>query len=200
MGLFEDELQRSAQRRAQLNAQARAKAQQDAGAGLTGTLANIAKETASPSKKSFLENIFGGIAEGIGDAAATVGNIVKTTAGLIGNETHKQDTKSTMQDFSAKRDEIAKKYGYANYLEAQEDDNASQDFWNEIKGAAKGTQEKLKKSSADFDKSIQDVQNIDLNKAKGQAINAYGTLLDVVPGLGVAGNVASGALGGVADA
>lgn len=200
MGLFEDELQRSAQRRAQLNAQARAKAQQDAGAGLTGTLANIAKETASPSKKSFLENIFGGIAEGIGDAAATVGNIVKTTAGLIGNETHKQDTKRTMQDLSAKRDEIAKKYGYANYLEAQEDDNASQDFWNEVKGAAKGTQEKLKKSSADFDKSIQDVQNIDLNKAKGQAINAYGTLLDVVPGLGVAGNVASGALGGVADA
>lgn len=200
MGLFEDELQRSAQRRAQLNAQARAKAQQDAGAGLTGTLANIAKETASPSKKSFLENIFGGIAEGIGDAAATVGNIVKTTAGLIGNETHKQDTKSTMQDFSAKRDEIAKKYGYANYLEAQEDDNASQDFWNEIKGATKGTQEKLKKSSADFDKSIQDVQNTDLNKAKGQAINAYGTLLDVVPGLGVAGNVASGALGGIADA
>lgn len=200
MGLFEDELQRSAQRRAQLNAQARAKAQQDAGAGLTGTLANIAKETASPSKKSFLENIFGGIAEGIGDAAATVGNIVKTTAGLMGDATHKEDTKSTMQDFSAKRDEIAKKYGYANYLEAQEDDNASQDFWNEIKGATKGTQEKLKKSSADFDKSIQDVQNIDLNKAKGQAINAYGTLLDVVPGLGVAGNVASGALGGVADA
>lgn len=200
MGLFEDELQRSAQRRAQLNAQARAKAQQDAGAGLTGTLANIAKETASPSKKSFLESIFGGIAEGIGDAAATVGNIVKTTAGLIGNETHKQDTKSTMQDFSAKRDEIAKKYGYANYLEAQEDDNASQDFWNEIKGATKGTQEKLKKSSADFDKSIQDVQNIDLNKAKGQAINTIGNMLDVVPGLGVAGNVASGALGGVADA
>lgn len=200
MGLFEDELQRSAQRRAQLNAQARAKAQKDAGAGLTGTLANIAKETASPSKKSFLENIFGGIAEGIGDAAATVGNIVKTTAGLIGNETHKQDTKSTMQDFSAKRDEIAKKYGYANYLEAQEDDNASQDFWNEIKGATKGTQEKLKKSSSDFDKSIQDVQNTDLNKAKGQAINTIGNMLDVVPGLGVAGNVASGALGGVADA
>lgn len=200
MGLFEDELQRSAQRRAQLNAQARAKAQQDAGAGLTGTLANIAKETASPSKKSFLENIFGGIAEGIGDAAATVGNIVRTTAGLIGNETHKQDTKSTMQDFSAKRDEIAKKYGYANYLEAQEDDNASQDFWNEIKGATKGTQEKLKKSSADFDKSIQDVQNTDLNKAKGQAINTIGNMLDVVPGLGVPGNVASGALGGVADA
>lgn len=200
MGLFEDELQRSAQRRAQLNAQARAKAQQDAGAGLTGTLANIAKETASPSKKSFLENIFGGIAEGIGDAAATVGNIVKTTAGLIGNETHKQDTKSTMQDFSAKRDEIAKKYGYANYLEAQEDDNASQDFWNEIKGATKGTQEKLKKSSDDFDKSIQDVQNTDLNKAKGQAINTIGNMLDVVPGLGVPGNVASGALGGVADA
>ena len=200
MGLFEDELQRSAQRRAQLNAQARAKAQQDAGAGLTGTLANIAKETASPSKKSFLENIFGGIAEGIGDAAATVGNIVKTTAGLIGNETHKQDTKSTMQDFSAKRDEIAKKYGYANYLEAQEDDNASQDFWNEIKGATKGTQEKLKKSSADFDKSIQDVQNTDLNKAKGQAINTIGNMLDVVPGLGVYGNVASGALGGIADA
>ena len=200
MGLFEDELQRSAQRRAQLNAQARVKAQQDAGAGLTGTLANIAKETASPSKKSFLENIFGGIAEGIGDAAATVGNIVKTTAGLIGNETHKQDTKSTMQDLSAKRDEIAKKYGYANYLEAQEDDNASQDFWNEVKGATKGTQEKLKKSSADFDKSIQDVQNTDLNKAKGQAINTIGNMLDVVPGLGVAGNVASGALGGVADA
>ena len=200
MGLFEDELQRSAQRRAQLNAQARAKAQQDAGAGLTGTLANIAKETASPSKKSFLENIFGGIAEGIGDAVATAGNIAKTAVGLIGNETHKEDTKRTMQDLSAKRDEIAKKYGYANYLEAQEDDNASQDFWNEVKGATKGTQEKLKKSSADFDKSIQDVQNIDLNKAKGQAINAYGTLLDVVPGLGVAGNVASGALGGVADA
>lgn len=200
MGLFEDELQRSAQRRAQLNAQARAKAQQDAGAGLTGTLANIAKETASPSKKSFLENIFGGIAEGIGDAAATVGNIAKTAVGLMGDATHKEDTKRTMQDLSAKRDEIAKKYGYANYLEAQEDDNASQDFWNEVKGATKGTQEKLKKSSADFDKSIQDVQNIDLNKAKGQAINAYGTLLDVVPGLGVAGNVASGALGGVADA
>lgn len=200
MGLFEDELQRSAQRRAQLNAQARAKAQQDAGAGLTGTLANIAKETASPSKKSFLENIFGGIAEGIGDAAATVGNIVKTTAGLMGNATHKEDTKRTMQDLSAKRDEIAKKYGYANYLEAQEDDNASQDFWNEIKGAAKGTQEKIKKSSADFDKSIQDVQNTDLNKAKGQAINTIGNMLDVVPGLGVAGNVASGALGGVADA
>lgn len=200
MGLFEDELQRSAQRRAQLNAQARAKAQQDAGAGLTGTLANIAKETASPSKKSFLENIFGGIAEGIGDAAATVGNIAKTAAGLMGNATHKQDTKNTMQDLSAKRDEIAKKYGYANYLEAQEDDNASQDFWNEIKGATRGTQEKLKKSSADFDKSIQDVQNIDLNKAKGQAINTIGNMLDVVPGLGVAGNVASGALGGVADA
>lgn len=200
MGLFEDELQRSAQRRAQLNAQARAKAQQDAGAGLTGTLANIAKETATPSKKSFLENIFGGIAEGIGDAAATVGNIAKTAVGLMGDKTHKEDTKRTMQDLSAKRDEIAKKYGYANYLEAQEDDNASQDFWNEVKGATKGTQEKLKKSSADFDKSIQDVQNIDLNKAKGQAINAYGTLLDVVPGLGVAGNVASGALGGVADA
>ena len=200
MGLFEDELQRSAQRRAQLNAQARAKAQQDAGAGLTGTLANIAKETASPSKKSFLENIFGGIAEGIGDAVATAGNIAKTAVGLMGNATHKEDTKRTMQDLSAKRDEIAKKYGYANYLEAQEDDNASQDFWNEVKGATKGTQEKLKKSSADFDKSIQDVQNIDLNKAKGQAINTYGALLDVVPGLGVAGNVASGALGGVADA
>lgn len=200
MGLFEDELQRSAQRRAQINAQARAKAQQDAGAGLTGTLANIAKETATPSKKSFLENIFGGIAEGIGDAVATAGNIVKTTAGLIGDKTHKEDTKRTMQDLSAKRDEIAKKYGYANYLEAQEDDNASQDFWNEVKGATKGTQEKLKKSSADFDKSVQDVQNIDLNKAKGQAINTIGNMLDVVPGLGVAGNVASGALGGVADA
>lgn len=200
MGLFEDELQRSAQRRAQLNAQARAKAQQDAGAGLTGTLANIAKETASPSKKSFLENIFGGIAEGIGDAAATVGNIAKTAVGLMGDAAHKEDTKRTMQDLSAKRDEIAKKYGYANYLEAQEDDNASQDFWNEVKGATKGTQEKLKKSSADFDKSIQDVQNTDLNKAKGQAISTIGNMLDVVPGLGVAGNVASGALGGVADA
>lgn len=200
MGLFEDELQRSAQRRAQLNAQARAKAQQDAGAGLTGTLANIAKETASPSKKSFLENIFGGIAEGIGDAAATVGNIAKTAVGLMGDKTHKEDTKRTMQDLSAKRDEIAKKYGYANYLEAQEDDNASQDFWNEVKGATNGTQEKLKKSSADFDKSIQDVQNTDLNKAKGQAINTIGNMLDVVPGLGVYGNVASGALGGVADA
>lgn len=170
------------------------------GADLGRTLADLAGNSKVKENKNIFESIIGGIGEKVNDIGSTLGNIGKTIVGGITENSRKQETKNLMSQDSARRNEIAKKYGYASYSDAMNDDNASQAFWDEIKDSSKTTQQALSDKTERDRNSLGNVRDIDLNQAKGQALSTIGTVLDLAPGFGVAGNIASGIVEGVGDA
>lgn len=147
-----------------------------------------------------LAAVLNGIGEKIGDFGSTLNNIGKTIFGGFSQGQSEAKTKQIRADDSARRNEIAKKYGYNSYSDAMNDENASQDFWNEIKSSNQKTKDELAQKRESENNSYGNVKNIDLNKAKGQALNTIGTVLDVAPGFGVVGNALSGVVEGAGDA
>ena len=70
------------------------------------------------------------------------------------------------------------------------------DFWNEIKGSNKQTQDTLKAKTDSYRNNLSDVTKINTKEAMGQALNTYDTLLGALP-LGGAYNALANAGGGV---
>lgn len=147
-----------------------------------------------------LAAVLNGIGEKIGDFGSTLNNIGKTIFGGLSQGQSEAKSKQIRADDSARRNEIAKRYGYNSYSDAMNDENASQDFWNEIKSSNQKTKDELAQKRESENNSYGNVKNIDLNKAKGQALNTIGTVLDVAPGFGVVGNALSGVVEGAGDA
>ena len=153
------------------------------------------------SLESALSGLVSGIGERIGDIGSTLNNIGKTVVGGINNSIHNLGLKQTQKDDSARRNEIAKKYGFNSYSEAINSDKVGDDFWNEIKQSNAKTKENLE-PWADVNKkgSFGDVTNVNTNTAKGQALNTIDSVLGVIPGVGgVVANVGGGAISGIGD-
>lgn len=170
------------------------------GADLGRTLSSLATTTKPQENKNFFETFVSGIGEKINDVGSTLNNIGKTIVGGITENSKRKETKNIMDDSKAKYNEIAKKYGYASYADASNDENASQAFWDEIGKVASDTTKKLEDKSEREKNSYGNVRDIDTNMAKGQALSTIGTVLDLAPGFGIAGNIASGMVEGVGDA
>lgn len=141
-----------------------------------------------------LESVLAGIGEKFNDWGNTIGNIGRTVIGAVSEPFSKAETDRINSDDSARRNEIAKRYGFSSYSEAANSDRASQDFWNEIKGVTEATQQRLKNKMESDRNSLGNVRNIDLNTAKGQALS---TASDVLQVLGPIGNVVGGVTEGV---
>ena len=153
------------------------------------------------SLESALSGLVSGIGERIGDIGSTLNNIGKTVVGGINNSIQNLGLKQTQKDDSARRNKIAKKYGFNSYSEAINSDKVGDDFWNEIKQSNAKTKENLE-TWADVNKkgSFGDVTNVNTDTAKGQALNTIDSVLGVIPGVGgVAANVGGGAISGIGD-
>lgn len=169
---------------------------------LGSTLGNVAAQ--QKDNGNFFTNLIGGIGEKISDVGNTASNMFRTAIGLADERVQKQNVKDISANDSAKRNEIAKKYGYIDYATAMNDDN----FWakagDELKSINSDTKAAQAKNTESRNSALTNVKDIDLNQARGQALSAYGTVVDAMPGLGtvgkVLGNVASGTLEGVGDA
>ena len=162
-------------------------------------------ESRTKKNPSGLGAILAGIGEKVGDVFGTLGNIGQTVAGAVQNNATNFQREKIMDNASAARDEIAKRYGFNSYSDALSDANADKltdQFWADIKNANNQTSKDINDLSTGFRESglVKDIQNKDLNKAKGQALSTIGTVFDFAPGGGVVGNVISGAFEGVGDA
>lgn len=151
-------------------------------------------------KKSTLEEALGGLVTGVGERLSdiwnTAKNVVKTGAGLINQIGANDSVDNTMKDDSKRRNDIAKKYGFNSYTEAINSNKVGDDFWNEIKGSNKQTQDTLKAKTDSYRNNLSDVTKINTKEAVGQALNTYDTLLGALP-LGGAYNALANAGGGV---
>lgn len=151
-------------------------------------------------KKSTLEEALGGLVTGVGERLSdiwnTAKNVVKTGAGLINQIGANDSVDNTMKDDSKRRNDIAKKYGFNSYTEAINSNKVGDDFWNEIKGSNKQTQDTLKAKTDSYRNSLSDVTKINTKEAMGQALNTYDSLLGALP-LGGAYNALANAGGGV---
>lgn len=186
MGILED----MERQRQMLNAQALAnKAQKDYENQATQAQSDLNAAQSKPM--GGLESVLAGIGEKFSDWGNTIGNIGRTVIGGVTEPFRKAETNKITADDSARRNEIAKKYGYASYSDAANDTNASQDFWNEIKNASEETKQRLTEKTQRDQNALGNVRDIDLNTAKGQSLSAIGDLLQI---LGPAGNIAGGAI------
>lgn len=191
MGILED----MERQRQMLNAQALAnKAQKDYENQATQAQSDLNAAQSKPM--GGLESVLAGIGEKFSDWGNTIGNIGRTVIGGVTEPFRKAETNKITADDSARRNEIAKKYGYASYSDAANDTNASQDFWNEIKNASEETKQRLTEKTQRDQNALGNVRDIDLNTAKGQSLSAIGDLLQI---LGPAGNVLGGAVESVGN-
>ena len=141
-----------------------------------------------------LESVLAGIGEKFNDWGNTIGNIGRTVIGAVSEPFSKAETDRINSDDSARRNEIAKRYGFSSYSEAANSGRASQDFWNEIKNTSDETKQKITEKTERDNNAIGNVRNIDLNSAKGQSLSAIGDLLQI---LGPVGNVVGGVTEGI---
>lgn len=169
--------------------------------------------TQNNAKKGFdLGQTLGELGKSITSGAQGLWNAVAGGVNEIGagiqNTIWGNNIRNTMKDDSAKRNEIAKKYGYASYADASNDDNASQDFWNEIKDISQKTSDTLNKLKDENVNSAtyKNLKEMKQNKYAADAIRGENFLADVLlagTGLGAAANTAingvQGGLGGLAD-
>lgn len=154
-----------------------------------------------------LESVLSGLVSGAKSLWNAAAGTVNAVAGGIQTAAHDRDIKRTMEDASNKRNDIAKKYGYNSYSEARNDDNASQDFWNEIKSVDNSTAEELNRSKKQYvDSAIyKNLANMSQNKYGADAIRGHQFLTDVLTmGKGsalanTALNTGQGFAGGIAD-
>lgn len=150
--------------------------------------------------ESALSGLFNGLKERGSDILNTVKNIEKTKYGWLDEIIANNDLKNAQKDDSARRNEIAKKYGFNSYSEAINSDRAGDNFWNEIKASNEQTKSRLKKNTDAYRNSITDVTKVNTNEAKGQALNTIDSVLGLIPGVGgVVANVAGGGISGVGD-
>lgn len=149
---------------------------------------------------SALSGLVNGIKERGSDILNTVKNIEKTKYGWLDEIIANNDLKNAQKDDSARRNEIAKKYGFNSYSEAISSDKAGDNFWNEIKASNEQTKTRLNKNADAYRNSITDVTKVNTNEAKGQALNTIDSVLGLIPGVGgVVANVAGGGISGVGD-
>ena len=150
--------------------------------------------------ESALSGLVNGLKERGSDILNTVKNIEKTKYGWIDEIIANHDLKNTQKEDSARRNEIAKKYGFNSYSEAINSDKAGDNFWNEIKASNEQTKSRLNKNTDAYRNSITDVTKVNTNEAKGQALNTIDSVLGLIPGVGgVVANVAGGGISGVGD-
>lgn len=200
MGILEDDALKRQQINARLAATNRlntaetnlATAQENANQGfdLGKTLADFGKSVTSGAK-----SLWNMLAGGANEVLGGIQNIA------WGNETRK-----TMDDDKAKRNEIAKRYGYASYSDALDDNNASQEFWDEIGKTSQNTMDKLNKTKENYTNSdiYKNLQEMNQNKLGADAIRAENFLADVLlAGKGLGSNPVvngiQGSLSGLAD-
>ena len=170
---------------------------------------NAAQNTVSGGGlEDILKNAWSGLtsgAQGLWNAGA---GAVNALTGGIQTAIHGQEIKNTMANDSARRNEIAKKYGFNSYSEAANSGKADQNFWDEIRGVTNGTMDKLNESKENYTNSAtyNNLANMSQNKYGADAIRGENFLADVLTagaggGLGAAigMNTAQGALGGLAD-
>ena len=154
--------------------------------------------------KTTLESALSGLVNGLkergSDILNTVKNIEKTKYGWLNQIGANKSIENAQKDDSARRNEIAKKYGFNSYSEAINSDKVGDDFWNEIKANNEQTKQNLKAKTDAYRNNITDVTKVNTNEAKGQALNTIDSVLGVIPGAGgVVANVAGGAISGVGD-
>ena len=207
MGLFEDELRRLQAQKAQNDALL---AQQQAQDNLYNAGANLQTAQDNTSKGFDLGRTLSGIGQGLVSGVKGLWNAVaggvNEVGGALQNAAWDATTKSTMANDSARRNEIAKKYGYNSYADALNDENASQDFWNEVKGVTQNTRKDLDemKNAVVNSATYNNLKDMRQNKYGADAIRGWNFLGDVLTaGAGGAGAVAfnagQGGLGGLAD-
>lgn len=149
--------------------------------------------------ESALSGLVGGLKERGSDIFNTAKNMAKTVVGGINQIGANKAIGNAQKDDSARRNEIAKKYGFNSYSEAINSGKVGDDFWNEIKGNNEKTKEKIEQNNA-RQGSFGDVTKINTNEAKGQALNTIDSVLGLLPGgAGAAANVLGGGLSGVGD-
>lgn len=141
-----------------------------------------AAQQAANNKKSggLIDTLVGiakGVGEKIGDAGATIGNIGKTVLGGINQIGANSEVDRIQKEDSNRRNEIAKKYGFNSYTEAINSDKVGDDFWNEIKGSNEKTKQAQQVNRDTYRNNVGDVTGINLNQAKGQALNTIDTAL-----------------------
>lgn len=149
--------------------------------------------------ESALSGLVGGLKERGSDIFNTAKNIAKYAVGQINQFGADKAIDKAQKDDSARRNEIAKKYGFGSYSEAINSGKVGDDFWNEIKSNNEKTKEKIEQNNA-RQGSFGDVTKINTNEAKGQALNTIDSVLGLLPGgAGAAANVLGGGLSGVGD-
>ena len=163
-----------------------------------------ALQAAQGKKQGSLVDTLVGLATGLKDKAVdaydTAKTIGKTVVGGINQLTGNYDVAKAQKDDSTRRNEIAKQFGYNSYSDAINSGTAGDDFWNAIKENNKTTQKQLKDDAKIYRNNVGNVTNIDLNKAKGQALNTIDTVGMALPGgAGVAANILGGGLTGIGD-
>lgn len=163
-----------------------------------------ALQAAQGKKQGSLVDTLIGLATGLKDKAVdavdTAKTIGKTVVGGINQLTGNYDVAKAQKDDSTRRNEIAKQFGYNSYSDAINSGTAGDDFWNAIKENNKTTQKQLKDDAKIYRNNVGNVTNIDLNKAKGQALNTIDTVGMALPGgAGVAANILGGGLTGIGD-
>lgn len=163
-----------------------------------------ALQAAQGKKQGSLVDTLVGLATGLKDKAVdavdTAKTIGKTVVGGINQLTGNYDVAKAQKDDSTRRNEIAKQFGYNSYSDAINSGTAGDDFWNAIKENNKTTQKQLKDDAKIYRNNVGNVTNIDLNKAKGQALNTIDTVGMALPGVwGVGANILGGGLTGIGD-
>lgn len=150
--------------------------------------------------ESALSGLFNGLKERGSDILNTVKNIEKTKYGWLNQIGANKSIENAQKDDSARRNEIAKKYGFNSYSEAINSDKVGDDFWNEIKANNEQTKQNLKAKTDAYRNNFTDVTKVNTNEAKGQALNTIDSVLGLLPGgAGVVANVAGGGISGVGD-
>ena len=153
------------------------------GFDLGQTLGEIGKSITSGAK-----GLWDSVAGGVNEIGAGIQNTI------WGN-----NIRNTMKDNSAKRNEIAKKYGYASYADASNDENASQDFWNEIKDISQKTSDTLNKLKDENVNSAtyKNLKEMKQNKYAANALRGGNFLADVLLAATGVGGIANAAINGV---
>lgn len=202
MGILEDD----ALRRQQINARL-------AATNRLNTAETNLSNAQNNAKKGFdLGQTLGELGKSITSGAQGLWNAVAGGVNEIGsgiqNTIWGNNVRNTMSEDKAKRNEIAKKYGYASFADASNDENASQDFWNEIRDVTQKTSDTLNKIKDENVNSAtyKNLKEMKQNKYAADAIRGENFLADVL--LAATGGAAAsnpivngiqGGLGGLAD-
>lgn len=180
---FEDELKKMQQWRAGINAQNRLN-QATTDLGNAASVQTEAQDKATSS--GGLGEVLGNIGKGITSGAKSLWNAIAGAVNVAGGAIKEADTnkkrENIMTEASDARNAIAKKYGYNSYGDAMNDENASEDYLNEIRETNAKTSEKIKSLSENYKNSaeVRNIQEMDQGKYGADAIRAENFLADIL--------------------